>query len=126
MLLHGVAEPTGRAREGALEAVVRERLDAAAVVADEVMMVVMRVTACGLEARDAVADVDPLHEPEGSEGLERSVHAGDADGAARVADPVVDLLGGAAAVLRLEEVDDRAPGAAPAEAGPAEGIERMV
>jgi zinc transport system substrate-binding protein len=126
VLLHGVAEPPGRARERALEAVVREGLDAAAVVADEVMMVVMRVTACGLEARDAVAHVDPLHEPEGSEGVERPVHARDADGAARIADPVVDLLGGAAAALRIEVLDDRPARAAPAEPGGAEAGERVV
>ena len=93
MLLHRVAQAPGRPRERALEAVVRERLHPAAAVADEVVMVVVAVAAGRLEARDAVAHVDPLDEAQGGERLERPVDARDADGAAGGADAVVDLLG---------------------------------
>ena len=126
VLLHRVAETPGRALERALEAVVRERLDPAAVVADEVVMVVVTVAARRLEARDAVADVDPLDEPQGGERLERPVDARDADGAAGGADAVVDLLGREAAPLRVEELDDRPACAAAAEPGGAEAVERVI
>jgi len=46
-----------------LEPLVGERLDPAAVVADDVVVVVLMAVADGLEAREAVAEVDPLHEP---------------------------------------------------------------
>lgn len=62
MLLEGVAEAPGCPLERALERLVGERRDPAAVVADE-MMVVMVIRANGLEARDTVPDVDPLDEP---------------------------------------------------------------
>ena len=126
MLLHRVAEAPGRARERALEPVVGERLDPAAVVADEVVMVVVTVAARRLEARDAVADVDPLDEPQGGERLERPVDARDADGAAGGADAVVDLLRREAAPLLVEELDDRPAGAPAAEPGGAEAGERVV
>ena len=53
-----------------------------------------------LEAGDSVTDVDPLHEVEVGERVERPVDARDADGAAQRDDAVVDFLGGAATVLR--------------------------
>ena len=61
-MLQRVAEPPGRALERALQRLVGERLDPAAVVADEMVMVVVALVR-GLEARDAVADVYSLHEP---------------------------------------------------------------
>jgi hypothetical protein len=118
VLVEVVAEPAGGARERLLERRIRERLDAAAVVAHE-MVVVLVVAGKRLVARDPVADVDPLHEPEVGEGVERPVDAGDADRAPCGDDPVVDLLGGPAAVLCLEKVDHRAAGTSSAEAGAA-------
>jgi len=101
--------------ERLLEGVVLERLDLAAVPADEVvMMVAARVDP--FEAGDPVAEVDPLHEPEPVETFERAVDACDSDPRSFRAHPVVDLLRREAAVLVTEERDDdaaRAP-AAPA------------
>ena len=51
------------------------------------MVVMVTVAARGLEARDAVADVDALDEPQRRERLERPVDARDPDGAALRADP---------------------------------------
>ncbi len=104
VLLHRVAEPPGRTLERALQGLVRERLDLAAVVADEMVMMVVAHPG-GLEARDAVTDVYALDEPELRERVERPVDARHPHGAARGRDAVVDLLGGAAAVLPCEEVD---------------------
>ena len=125
VLLHRVAEPAGRLRERVLERRVRERLDAAAVVADEVVMVIV-VTAERLEAGDPVADVDALHQVESGEGVEGPVDARDADGAAPGDDSVVDLLGGAAAVLARQEVDDRTACPAAPQARVAEGAQRPL
>jgi zinc transport system substrate-binding protein len=121
-----IATPVGHALDRRLERRVLERLDLAAVVADEVVVMV----AAGvrrLEARDAVSQVDALNEPERVEPLERPVHARDADPASLVADALVDLLRGQAAVLGADELDDEAPrrAAAPARlAEPREGVFR--
>ena len=61
-----------------LERGVGERLDLAAVVADDVVVVVA-VGQRGLEAGDPVAHVDPLHEPELGEHVEHAVDRGDPD-----------------------------------------------
>jgi hypothetical protein len=60
-VLHRVAQTTRYPLERLLQALVGERLDAAAVVTDEVVMVLV-VPAEWLEPRDAVADVDSLDE----------------------------------------------------------------
>jgi hypothetical protein len=60
-VLHRVAEAAGCACQRLLERRVGERLDAAAVVTDEVVMVLV-VPPEWLEPRDAVADVDSLDE----------------------------------------------------------------
>jgi len=59
-----------------------ERLDLAAVVADEVVVMVA-AGMCGLEACDPVAEVDTLDEPELGEPLEGPVDARDPDAWAR-------------------------------------------
>ena len=118
-----VAAPAGRAGDRCLQGGVLEWLDLAAVVADEVVMVLG--AAHGLEARDAVAEVDPLDEPAAVEALEGAVHARDPDARASRADGVVDLESGQAAVLPVEELDDLAPcGPAPPALG-AEALERL-
>ena len=126
MLLERVAEPAGRPREGALERRIGEWLDLPAVVADQVMVVVVCVGVGGLEPRDAVAEIDPLHEIELDEGVERAVDARDADLATAADDPVVDLLRLAAARVLRELVDDRASSPAAAQAGVAELGERSL
>ena len=123
MLLELVAEPAGGAHEGPLEWRVGERLDLAAVVADQ-MMVVVSARVRRLEACDAVAQVDSLHEVELDESVERAVDARDTDLAAAVADPVVDLLRRAAARVQRELVDNRPPCTAASKPGVAELGER--
>lgn len=109
-----VAVPVGDARDRRLEGTVLERLDPAAVVADEVVVMVaagMR----GLEPRDTVTEVDALHEPELIEPFEGAVHACEPDPAAAAPHPLVNLLRGETALLPPEELDDDAAGtAAPA------------
>ena len=75
---HLVAAAPGNPLERLLESGVLERLDLAAVVADEVVvMVAARIDR--LEAGDPVAEVDPLYEPELVETFERAVDACDSD-----------------------------------------------
>ena len=125
MLLERVAKTAGRPFERLLERSVGERLDPAAVVADEVMVVV-RIRVHRLEPCDPVADVDALHEPELDERLERPVHACDTGRPTGRVDAVVDLLRRPAAVLPGEVLDDGPSRAAAAQAGGAEPVERPV
>ena len=111
--------------QGPLELVVGERLDLAAVLADE-MVVVLAVGVDRLEARDAGADVDPLHEAFACQLLEGPVDARDADGLVGVAEHVEDLLRGQAAVLEPEELNHGSARAAVAVALRPEGLERGV
>ena len=125
MLLHGVAEPSGSAGERLFEGRIRERLDPAAVVADEVVMVLV-LAAERLEPRDPVADVDALDEPQVGERVERPVDACDADRTTLRDDAVVDLLRRAAAILPFEEVDDRAASAAATQTRVPQGGHRVL
>ena len=100
-----VPAPVRDALDRRLEPRVLERLDLAAVVAHEVVVVVASGVS-GLETRDAVAEVDPLDEPELVHPVERSVHARDSDSTAARTRRVMDLLRGEAAVLLAEELDD--------------------
>ena len=77
---HGVAASVRDPLDRRLEARVLERLDLPTVVAHE-MVVMIASGVCRLEARDAVAEIDPLDETESVHSLERAVHAGDADAA---------------------------------------------
>src|SRR5262245_1917957 len=80
----------------------------------------------GLVARDAVAGVDALDEPEVGERLERAVDRRDPDRPPRLAQLVVNALGAEAAVLPAEEIDDGRPRAAPPVAGPTQLSQCMV
>ncbi len=84
--------------ERLLELVVDEGLDLAAVLADEVV-VVLTAGMDGLEAGDAGAEIDALDEPVARQLLERAVDGGDADPPAVRPEPVEDLLRGEAAPL---------------------------
>src|SRR6266566_4189432 len=65
-----------------------------------------------LEAGRAGADVDPLDEPVLAQLLEHAVDAGNPDAAVFRAQLIEDLLGGQAAILASQQLDDRAAGAA--------------
>jgi hypothetical protein len=110
-----VAAPVGHALYRGLEGRILEGLDLAAVVAHQVMVVVAPGTR-GLEARDAVAEVDALDETEAVEPLERSVHTRDSDAWSGRAEAIMDFLRRQAAPLSAEQLDDRAPGAPAAPA----------
>jgi hypothetical protein len=88
---HGVAAPVADARNRRLERWVLEGLDPAAVVADE-MVVMVALRTGRLEARHTVAEVDALHEAELVEALERAVHGRDPRPGALRPNAVVDLL----------------------------------
>src|SRR5947207_15028048 len=87
------------------------------------MVMVLAVGRRRLVARDSVARIDTLDQPQIRKRLERPVDGRDADRAARLAQLVVDVLRAEAAVLAAEEDDDRRPRAAAAIAG---GVERLA
>ena len=97
--------------QGSLELVVGEGLDLAAIVADEVV-VMLAAGVHRLEARCAGADVYALDEPVLAQLLENAVDAGNPDAAALRPQLVEDFLGGQAAVLSPEQLDDRSTGTA--------------
>lgn len=99
----------------ALEPLVGEGLDPPAVVADDVMVVFIGV-ANRLEARDAVAEIEPLDKPPFGELLEYPVHARKTDGLPAGLQLPMDLLRAEAALLAIEKVDHPAPGEAAAVA----------
>ncbi len=111
----GVAAPVCDSLDRCFERGVLERLDLAAVVADE-MVVMVPIGMRGLEASDSVAEVDALDEPESVEPFEGAVHARDTDLGSRGAEALVDLLRREATALAPEELDNRA---ARASASPA-------
>jgi len=110
--------------ERVLEAGIGERLHLAAVVADQVM-VVLAARVDRLEAGDAVAELDTLHEAELDELLESAVDTRDPDLATLATDAVEDLLRRAAARLCSQVLDHCAPGASVAETFRLEIVERM-
>ena len=75
---HDVSASVGDSLDGRLERRVLERLDLAAVVAHEmVMMVAARVSR--LEARDSISEVDSLDETQVGHAVERAVDARNPD-----------------------------------------------
>jgi hypothetical protein len=102
----GVAAALLELADDRLEPLVRERLDLAAVVADEVVVMVV-VVANRLVARDPVADVEPLQEATLGERVQDAVDARQAHRGAGGPELVVDLLRAEAAGLLVEELDHR-------------------
>ena len=125
MLLDRIAEAAGDLVDRALEPYVAERLDLAAVAADEVMVVVA-VGPRRLVPRNPVARVDSLDQPEVRERLEGAVDGRDPDRPPGPAKAVEDLLRAHAAVLAAQELHDGAPGAAAPKARAFECFERMT
>jgi hypothetical protein len=109
-----VATAGGDALDRRLERRVLEGLYLPAVVADEVVVMVA-ASVRRLEARDAVPEIDALDEAQAVQSLERPIHACNPDVTTSTAHAIVDFLGGQAAALLAEELDDEASGgAAPA------------
>ena len=83
------------------------------------MVVVLLRVPDRLEARDPVAEVEPLHEPLVGEHVEHSVDARQPDRLAARAQLLVNLLRGDAAALAVEEEDyAHSGGSAPVAGGP--------
>jgi hypothetical protein len=101
--------------ERALEAGVGVRLHLAALLADEVVVVVRPTRR--FVADDPVADVDALHERLLGQRVEHPVDAGQGNAPPFAGQVVVDLLRTAAAVLRRELLEHQLPG----RAGPVAG-----
>ena len=78
----GIAAPVGDALDRCLERRILERLDLAAVVAHQ-MVVMVAARLSRLEARDPVSEVDALDETEPVETLESSMSWGSAPGGVR-------------------------------------------
>jgi hypothetical protein len=108
---HDVAAPVGDAIDRRLEGGILERFDLAAVVANEVVVMVAAGVG-GLVASDAVTELDALHEAEGVHPFERAVHACDPDPRSSRPRPLVQLVRREAAVLLAQELDHDLPGAA--------------
>src|SRR5207249_3464410 len=106
------------------ELVVLEGLDAAAVEADEVV-VVLAAPVDPLEPRRAAADVEALHEPLVAQQLEHAVDARDADRAPVGPEQIEDLLCAQAAVLATEQLDHGAAGTAAPVAGTRKSRRRL-
>ena len=126
MLLHRVAETVGHPLERVLQTIVGERLDPTAVVADEMVMMVLAIRKRDLEARNPIPDLDALDEPQLGQGVEDAIDARDPDLATRGLDAVEDLLRRSAAPLLAQVVEDRSACAPVAEAGAAKTLERML
>ena len=120
---HADVEAARGPLERLLEAGIRKRLHLPAVVADQVM-VVLPVQVRRLEAGDPVTELDPLHEAELDELLERAIDARDPDAATLAADAVEDLLRRAAARLRAEVLDNGPSRASVAKPFRLEAVER--
>ena len=101
-----------------LETIVAERLDLAALSADEVVMVVA-ARLRRLIVSTPGPQLEAMHEPELGQGLKRAVDARNADPAPPPANEIVDLLDRQAAGLVAERLDDGSPRLPRLEAGPA-------
>jgi hypothetical protein len=112
---HHVAASVGDALDRRLERGILEGLDLPAVVAHEVVVMVAAGVR-GLEACEAVAEVDALDEPERVHALECAVDAREADAHPASSRLLVDLVCREATVLLAEQFDDdpASPAAAPA------------
>lgn len=107
-----VGEPVAEALDRPLERRILEGGDAAALVADG-MVVVIAAGLGPLEARRlAVAGVESRDQAKRLKCLERPVNARQPDAPAPPAELIGDLLGGQAAALRRQQLDHRVAGAA--------------
>ncbi len=123
MRLDAVAQAASNPVERPLQAAVRERLDLAAVVAHEVVMVLaarqQRLVAC------SVGELEPLHELQPDELVERAVDAGEPDPAVLRAQRIEDLVRAQAALLTREERDHELSRSAGAPTRAGEGFARV-
>lgn len=117
MVADRVVEAPTEIGDRTLELRILERGDAATVVADDVMVMMLAAWQGGLVARRRTADVEPLDQAQALEHLQRAVDGGDADLAAAAAELVGDLAGAEHAVLTTDQLEHGAPRGARAVAG---------
>lgn len=120
-----VAAATGDPLECCFERGVLEWLDLSAVAADEVVMM-LSAGECRLEARDAVAEVDPLYEPAPIQAFQGAIDACNSHARTLAAEAVVDLLCRQATVLPAQELDDFPARRSAASARCSEPLERAL
>lgn len=123
MCLDAVAQVASDPIERPLQTAVRERLDLAAVIAHEVVMVLAArqqrlVTRC-------VGELEPLDELQPDELVERAVHAGQPDPAVLRAQRIENLVRAQAALLTSEERDHELPRSAGASTRAGERCARV-
>ena len=111
--------------DGSLETRIVERLDLAALAADEVM-VVFAARVSGLEASDAISEVDSMHELHVGELIEYAVDACQTDGATLGPELVEEFLCREAATLHCKLGDDRLARGSRASAGATEFLARVA
>ena len=116
MSAHRVTKALGETIDRLLQALILERDDPAARLAEDVV-VVMAARDDGLVSGSPLPRVHPLHQAHSIEQVEGAIDACDADPLTTASKLVRDLLRGEAAVLPREELDHRTAG--PAEAMPA-------
>lgn len=125
MVRESVSVPVGHPLEPSLEGRIVERLHRPARRADEV--VVVRAVRLGrLEARHAVAEIDPMDESEVGELLEHAVDARDPHLLPVAPQAVEELLRGEAALLLREVGDDLVPRRACPRSGAAELLAHVL
>jgi hypothetical protein len=107
-----------------LERLVGELRDIAAAAADDV--VVMRIGAHGLVTRRSVTDLQPVHEPDPVEHLQRAIDARDPDPLVGSAQVVRELLRGDAAGTCGKGVDHPLAGGAAPEPASLERLRRVL
>lgn len=103
LVIELVAQPMDRLLQG----VVRERRHAAAIVADQVVMVMLPVRQRRLEPRRCAADVESLNQLEFLEELQRSIHGRNPDAAPGRPELVGDVGRAENAVLAADRLEHR-------------------
>jgi hypothetical protein len=106
------ADPALQPSDRPLEPGVLERLDSAALLADDVV-VVLAGRLDPLVARHATAHLEPVHQLQLLQLLQGPIDAGAADRLVRGAQPIVDLDRGHRTVLARQQLDHREARAAP-------------
>ena len=121
-----IARLPGDLVQRAFELLVGERVDPAAVVADQMVVVMRPARVNRFVARRARTEVEPLDEAVLRQLLQGPVDARRPDAAALGAQSIEDLLRREAALLPPEQLDDGPPGAAVAAPSRAQHAHRRL
>lgn len=125
MFVHVERQPVCQGVDGIFHSGILHRPNVSALAAHHMVMVLASGVS-GLVPGGATTQLDAVHQAQPGERLKRPVHARNAGAAILCRKGVVDLLRGQAAVLVREQVDNRAPGPAGAQASVAHGLLGMA